>query len=319
MNRGSLRLSPGTFVATWYHPAVIIRNVGIGSNAGYTPFIGRKHINHASKSTAIEDNPIERIWITKADYPHLVVTKASEYHAFPEVLEMELLQSCVRVYLYTSSETTQFRTTGATIPTLANAGRYGYYQPTERIVYPSYHYTWNHWDAYISGRDFNAALHTNTDHPGYYTLTGTEHTTGGEAYPGNLVLPADGGTLDHYYALTPFNVFPSDYTGQNPNILSLSLGLSVEVKEGEDGDWLSTRLNVPLTLRMGPSKEYTFYLDLQSRSLDVSYTVAGWDGGTTESGGTVGGDNGVVYRLGTFPVGPADWDNKGGGTATIGS
>jgi hypothetical protein len=317
-------LGQETYYTALIHPAVwtmVARNTT--TLGGVMPVMAKITRTMSSKSKLIADNPIESVYVSHATDFEMTVSDNAEKHALPDPLNMELLQSKIRVYFY-SSTGVDFEFTNGNNPQLYNAGHIAWYDPVAEKVYPSYNYLYegNHTTVYTNGLIYSGqeSFYTSATYPGYFEVPFDKITGPTDFPPAGAPLPAMGsvpttgtGEVPYYYQTTEdVIVYPADYSDTSGLVLTLILKANLTIHPNN----FKTSAEVPLSINMKRLKTYTIYVDIQSKIMGIYYQVTDWD---TKDGGSseVGGNNGVAYPLCEISY-DGDWTPINTGTESIG-
>ena len=270
----------GVYRVAMVHPALPVRNANaLGLLAVYN--LGEK---------------VYASWPDDADgagEPFEIKVKSNqEVHPIPDNTKLYPIQAQVQAYLYT----TESRNYTVESAHLVNAGNNGWYNARTGVVYPNYNYN--------SKTSYSAELSVPTGNQTANYLLLTSAVDGATAIP-NAAQTAQ-------YKINAQDVFPTDYRGTDgdaqgdANIMPMTLALKLDMNPG-GGTPIYNNASVPIALKIERDKRYTFYIDVQSASLSITYQVFDWDTTQAEYDENTGSGL-LIYGTVTLNAGPGDWD-----------
>lgn len=293
-----LHLTAGEYYVSMIYPCVPCYQVASG--LGFLAVFDRTDKVYASQ-------PLDKNGDGIANDPFEInVTANDQLHDVTGVV-MHPLMSAIKVYLYskfyakadvdhTDPKTVEF--TVAEI-SLVNAGRNGWYNPMQEIVYPNYNYAI---PTEYSKDVVTSSTTTNVDE--------LEVMDSDDTFKNK-----DGETITAKYVVDNAPVFPSDYRGADmggsPYVIPMTLQLKLEDSYG-----LFNKASIPISIEIKRNKVYKFYINVTSEQIKIDYTTVpgDWnyidDHNYTDLGGDLGGTLAPI-RIGWS----GDWNNGGGGTS----
>lgn len=219
------------------------------------------------------------------------VVSNQQVHPVPADTRLYPIQAQVQAYLYTTSN----RSYTVESAHLVNAGNNGWYNARTGIVYPNYNYN--------SKTSYSSQLSVPAGNPRANYLALAAVADGATAIPNSAQLAQ--------YEIRAQDVFPTDYRGTDggaqgdANIMPMTLALTLNM--GTSGSPVYNNASIPIALKIERDKRYTFYIDVQSASLTITYQVFDWD--TADAVYDEDAGSGLqIYGTVTLGSGLGDWE-----------
>lgn len=285
----------GIYRTAVIHPAIPVRDAR-NSGLGYLPVFEITDEIWVSSPDDADGDPL-------TDDPfEITVTSNGQVHNVPAGIKLYPVKAGLKVYFYshyfadTDPEqiTPLEQTFSIQSMKLVNAGSNGWLNARTGVVYPNYNYTASKATIYSSEL-------VDPDGKNYRDLS---------SVAGNSSIPGTQATAQWF--CDDIRVFPSDYSGNNPAVLPMSLAIVLEMSGGG-----VNRVNMPVSFEIKRGKEYTFYVNVTSELVTIDYSIADWDPVT----GSYMDIGGPVMDYVTIPLSKTvnGWDPVTGGNENIGN
>lgn len=296
MPAGNNQNNTGIYRTAMIHPAIPMRNT---TNLGYLAVFEQADDIWASLPDDADGsgNPFE-----------VRVRSNQQVHDIPAGTKLFPVKSAVKVYMYSNfyaeddTEKNNPLSVDFTVEEmrLINSGSNGWYSARQGIVYPNYNY--------INRNTYSSTPAFDDMRPNYVTLTA--------AVTNDEIPLQGGGTAQAKYIVDKYPVFPSDYRGAEGGGLAEVIPMTLSLKLKETSSGALNNASVPIAIQIERGKCYTFYVNVTSEQIVVSYSISGWDP-AGENDDDIGGDV-VDYTTVDINRGTDGWENGGGGNESIG-